>query len=288
MYIAWQTMIKKLIINADDFGLHTSINKAVEITHQKGILTSSSLVVNGEAAEEAFQIARRNPNLGVGIHLTLNGEKPTAPLHQISSLLDHQGKLFENHMQFCWHVLRRKISLNHVRIELETQIQTFLHAGLIPTHVDGHRHIHLFLPIFNIIKELMIKYKISKIRFLRIPSLDTRKTSLIKLISLGILQFPKLTKPCFKSPDYFVGFFRSGSMSLDYLFHIIPQLKKGVSEINFHPATDRKEMELKYGFWKKAHRWEGQWEQEFTILLNPSLKNFIEQQKIHLVSYKDL
>ena len=47
-------------------------------------------------------------------------------------------------------------------------------------------------------------------------------------------------------------------------------------------------MELKYGFWKKAHRWEGQWEQEFTILLNPSLKNFIEQQKIHLVSYKDL
>lgn len=281
--------MKKLIISGDDFGLHESINDAVEIAHNNGILTSASLVVNGEAFEHALVIAKRNKNLGVGIHLTLNGERPVAPIQKIPSIIDNTGKLFEDHGEFCVKILRRKLLLEHVAIECDAQINRFLQAGLTPTHVDSHRHLHLFPPIFKILTSILKKYNIKNIRWMNIPWSDCSGTGINKIVFLLFMQYTRFLKDReYKHPDYFLGFFKSGDMDIDYLRAVLIGLKEGVTEINFHPGINNSLIGKRYGFWSEYHKWKCDWEKEFSLLLNSDIKKIIKSNNISLVTYSQI
>lgn len=277
---------KKLILTADDFGLHESINTAVETAHQKGILTSASLVVNGEAFEYAVDIAKRNKNLGVGIHLTLVGEKPVSPVGKIYSIVNEEGKLFENHSEFCRNILKRKIDLKHIEIECKAQIDKFLQSGLQPTHIDSHRHLHLFPPIFRVLHAILKEYNINKIRWLNIPFFDYYKISLKGVVFLILLQYTKFLKTTeYKHPDWFVGFFKSGRIDKFYLKNVLFKLRPGITEINFHPGLDNSHIKSKYGFWQGYHGWECNWENEYAVLLDPEIKEIISSGNIELMNY---
>lgn len=280
----------KIIVNADDFGLHGSVNEAVEIAHNNGILTSASLMVNGEAFEHAVKIAGRNRDLGVGIHLTLNGEKPVLPAKEIFSLVDSEGKLFEDHKAFCMGALSGKILLNHIVMECEAQIDKFLRAGLKPTHLDSHRHIHLFPPVFKALLPILKKYKIDKIRWLNPPGYDYCRISISKFVYMLLTRYTKFLSKAegFRHPDYFIGFFRSGDMDMGYLKSVLSRLRPGVTEINFHPGKDNNLIAKKYGFWAKDHNWRCDWEREFNLLLSQDIRRIIEAGGISLVSYAEI
>ncbi|MFM7381630.1 MAG: ChbG/HpnK family deacetylase, partial [Microcystaceae cyanobacterium] len=116
--------MKQLIINGDDFGLSSSVNQAIIQAHQEGILTSTSLMVTGSAFSEAVALAKQNPRLGVGLHLTLVCGRSQLSYREIPHLVNEQGHFLNDPVQAG---LRYQFSAS-ARQELKQEIQAQLQA----------------------------------------------------------------------------------------------------------------------------------------------------------------
>ncbi|SFS17617.1 YdjC-like protein [Granulicella pectinivorans] len=138
-------MPARLIINADDFGLTPGINRAVCELHHAGAITSTTLMATGPAFEEAVQIALANPTLGVGCHIVLTDGVPVSHPYDIPTLLGADGKTFRpSLMDFAQAVLRGTVRENDILREASAQIQKLQRAGIDITHLDTHKHAHIF------------------------------------------------------------------------------------------------------------------------------------------------
>ena len=139
---------RRLIVNADDFGLSQSVNEAVIRAHRDGILTSASLMVNEPGCGEAVKLARENPRLGVGLHLTLLMGHSALPPGKIPDLVNTRGEFSNSPVgagmsYFFKHSLREQL-----RAEIHAQFEKFRATGLPLDHVNGHLHLHLH-PLFS-------------------------------------------------------------------------------------------------------------------------------------------
>ncbi len=138
-------MPPRMIINADDFGLTPGINRAIIELHQAGVLTSATLMANGPAFEDAVQLALANPTLGVGCHLVLVDGMPLSHPESIPTLLGADAKTFRpSILDFAQAALRRTIESDDLARETQAQIQRIQRAGIDVTHIDSHKHTHLF------------------------------------------------------------------------------------------------------------------------------------------------
>jgi predicted glycoside hydrolase/deacetylase ChbG (UPF0249 family) len=138
-------MPPRLILNADDFGLTLGINRAVEELHRAGALTSVTLMAAGEAFDDAIRIAKRNPGLGVGCHLVFVDGIPISHPESIPSLLGADGKTFRpSYIDFLQSLLRGHVLPGDLVRETQAQIQHLQRAGIDVTHIDSHKHTHLF------------------------------------------------------------------------------------------------------------------------------------------------
>ena len=138
-------MPPRLIINADDFGLTPGINRAIAELHQARALTSTTLMATGPAFDDAVAIARANPTLGVGCHIVLTDGVPASAPQSIPTLLGPDGKTFRpSIIDFIQALLRGKISQDDIKREAFAQIQKLQRAGIDVTHIDTHKHTHLF------------------------------------------------------------------------------------------------------------------------------------------------
>ncbi|WP_353069110.1 ChbG/HpnK family deacetylase [Tunturibacter empetritectus] len=138
-------MPARLIINADDFGLTRGVNRAVMELHQAGSLTSATLMATGAAFDDAVALARTNPTLGVGCHITLTDGLPVSPAQSISTLLGPDGTTFRPSLvDFVQALVRGKISEDEVEREALAQVEKLRGAGIEVTHLDTHKHTHLF------------------------------------------------------------------------------------------------------------------------------------------------
>ena len=163
-------MSKQLIVNADDFGRHILINRAVERGVAQGLIRSATVMVTGAAFEEAVALARRTPALGLGIHFTLVNAKPVPPASDIPSLVDPAtGELYPDHGAFMKRFLTGKIRLQDVQRECTAQLDRFLDTGLVPTHADSHQHMHVLPGIIDIILDLCLDHGIPAVRIPAIP-----------------------------------------------------------------------------------------------------------------------
>src|SRR5580692_8451402 len=116
--------VRKLVVNADDFGFTRDVNQGIVEAHQRGILTATTLMATGAAFDDAVRLARENPSLDIGCHLVLVGDPPFPPT--VAKLI-------------------QAVALNRIRVydELAAQVRRILDAGLAPTHLDTHKHTHL-------------------------------------------------------------------------------------------------------------------------------------------------
>ena len=138
-------MPARLIINADDFGLTPGINRAVGELHSAGVLTSATLMAKGGAFEDAVSVAHAHPGLGVGCHVVLTDGVPVSAPKTIPSLLGSNGKSFRpSLLDFLLALLRGGINENEVFREALAQVQKLHRAGINVTHLDTHKHTHLF------------------------------------------------------------------------------------------------------------------------------------------------
>lgn len=217
--------MKAIIVTADDFGASPGVNAAVLRAYREGILRYASLLVKGEAAEEAVNLARANPGLGVGLHLELCLDSPE------------------------WWGLRYFFNpADRRRLEpaIRSQMEAFLATGLKPTHVDGHMNIHVHPVIFPILVRLAKEYGIPR---LRLPGGEAAASwsygkdgALGRLVLAGVFAGMRLwlkkQADGVDITDRTWGLLRSGTMDEDYVVWLLGRLPKGSTEIYFHPTVD--------------------------------------------------
>jgi chitin disaccharide deacetylase len=274
----------KLIVNGDDFGLTEGMNNGILRSFLSGILTSTSIMANGNAFKNAVQIARNNQNLDVGIHLTLVGGTPVLDDSKIPSLLKKQGRFYDDYKDFVKAYITGKFSLDEIKKEFKAQIEKVLDSGIKLSHIDSHQHIHCFPKVMDITIELSEKFNIPYIRFPKehiAPYMlaDVEKISRFfeLLVINSICSLIKNRIP--KSSEYFAGFFTGGRLNKSNLMKVIKNLpKEGTCELMCHPGLfDGKENP--YSYWK--YDFEG----EVAALTDDDVKELILQKGIILTSF---
>ncbi len=281
--------MKRLIINADDFGLHPLVNKAIIEAHERGCVTSTSLMPTGAAFEDAVTLAAGQPRLGIGIHLTLVGERPVSPPALIPSLVDGEGRLPAQYPAFLARFLLGRISLTEVRSELTAQMAKVAATGLVISHIDSHQHLHVLPGIDDIIFELAAAYKIKAVRIPAEPPLFIggypfslgRFLGRLGLTILASRAGRRARQRGLTTPDHFYGMLAGGNLRQEYLLNIIDSLPAGDSEIMTHPGAD--DAVLGAGFdWRYA------WQGELASLISPAVRQRLADSGIELITFWEL
>ncbi len=140
----------RLVVNADDLGLHESVNDGIIRAHRDGIVTSASLIACGRAFEDALLRCRSCPEMGLGIHLTLVEERPVTSIEKVPSLVDQDGKMPRSYKEFTRGWLSGKIRERDVQTELEAQVKQVLENGVRPSHLDSHQQVHCLPGVWKI------------------------------------------------------------------------------------------------------------------------------------------
>ena len=214
----------RLIFNADDFGLHPSVNEAVERAHVEGVLTAASLMVGAPGHEEAVAIARLLPSLAVGLHLVLTDGIPVLPAAQIPALTQANGR-FRNDMAGMGLTLAvSRAARAELRAEIDAQTARFAQTGLTPDHINAHKHYHLHPVIFAAIA--------------RAPGFPAMRVPFeIGGPAIQNLWCRALRARGLPAPDQVVGLRWSGAFTADRVLQALKRLAPGVTELYFHPAT---------------------------------------------------
>ena len=158
--------MKRLIVNADDFGLTAGINRAIIECYRAGAVTSATLMVNGEAAVEAALLAADSTGLGVGLHLNLTSGRPTSPPENIPSLLGPDGS-FPGLRQALWRLSTGRARAYELENEIVAQIERLTGLGVRPTHVDSHHHLHAHPRLRSLISRICPRHGIARMRGFR-------------------------------------------------------------------------------------------------------------------------
>jgi predicted glycoside hydrolase/deacetylase ChbG (UPF0249 family) len=158
-------MPARLILNADDFGLTPGIDRAIGELHSAGVLTSTTLMATGPAFDDAVAIARAHPTLGVGCHIVLTDGVPVSPPETIPSLIGPDGRSFRPALTgFLRALLLGRIRAEDITREALAQIHKLQHAGIRVTHIDTHKHTHLFSAVARPLLEVSEQTSIRAIR----------------------------------------------------------------------------------------------------------------------------
>ena len=237
---------RKVIITADDFGVSSAVNRAVIKGWQEGVLTSASLMVTGAACDEAVALARQNPGLQVGLHLTLVQGKSVLQQGGFPALTDKEGNFPNDPVLAGMRMFFIKPLHRQLHNEIAAQLDKFMATGLPLSHIDGHLNIHMHPTVFDLLCPLLAKYEISTFRLsserlgseLRIAA----QRPFGKAIDAFI--FNRLASRC--RPELKIrrvacatevkGLLNSGRMTEDYLLKTLDSLQPGTTEIYLHPA----------------------------------------------------
>ncbi len=162
--------MNKLIINADDLGMTPGTNKAIFKGFDNGMITHSSIMANGDYFFEAIEELQSRKTLGVGIHLNLTYGKAL----NLSTLYNDDYGIFDlGYLSILLKSIYHKKFLEAVEKEFEQQILQVIKAGVVLTHIDSHRHIHLIPGIYRIVAKLAIKYNIERVRLINESMIDS-------------------------------------------------------------------------------------------------------------------
>src|SRR5258706_3809377 len=270
---------RRLIVNADDFGRSAAINAAVIRAHREGILTAASLMVNEPAFEEAVALARENPRLGVGLHLTLLCGHSALPQERIPGLVNGQ-KEFANHpagvgFRYFFHRSLR----GQLREEIHAQFQKFRATGLPLDHVNGHLHLHLHPAVFRILIADAAALGIERLRLtfdpfwlnLRLASGHWTYRVLTPAVNhlLSARARPALCRLGIRHTRVVFGLLQNARVDETFITRLLPYLPEGDSELYSHPSLD-------------------EFKNEFEALVSPRVREQIEQLGIKLIRYQDL
>jgi predicted glycoside hydrolase/deacetylase ChbG (UPF0249 family) len=252
------TALKRLIVNADDFGRTAGINKGVMQAHERGIVTSTTLMVNYAPAAEAAAMARQNPALGVGLHVQLTGGAPALPPEQVRSLVDFQGRLPAKPDGLG------QANPAEVLAEARAQLRRFRELmGRDPTHMDSHHHSH--------------RESAAVLEALCTLAWETGLP--VRNASPAVRE--RLAREGIRTTDSFVEEFYDKGVTLEEVVRILGDLQPGTTELMCHPAVVDEELLATSGYAEPRTR-------ELQVLTNREVRQVIQASGIHLITFAAL
>lgn len=270
---------RRLIVNADDFGRSHSINRAVIQSHREGILTTASLMVNGQAFTEAVELARQNPRLGVGLHLTLVCGRSALPQARIPGLVSNTGDFSDNPVTAGVRYFFQRPLVRQLEEEIDAQVRKFASTGLLLDHVNGHLNIHLHPTIFRLLMARAEEWRLKRLRLTRdllpVNARLARGRWLYRLSHwaiFGLLSWRAqgaLTRRGIRYTDRVFGLLQTSCVDEAYLTGLLAALPTGDSELYSHPCVDKFRPEL-------------------DALISPKARQLIHENRIELIRYQDL
>lgn len=281
--------MKQLIVNADDFGLHETINLGIVKGYTQGCITSTSIMAGAPAFDHAASLAAVHPQLGIGVHLTLVGGPPAAEPGQVSSLIDDDGLLCSSYPVFLKKFCLAGVRLEDVRLELAAQVKKVMAAGIAITHLDSHQHMHVVPGIIDVVIDIAKQFDIPALRIPAEPLLffggfrpdAGRLIGRSGLSVLSNLARLKVLRAGLSAPEHFYGMLAGGSMNERILLNIIDNLPDGLSELMVHPGLDNRVLNQAFG-------WDYHWQQELAAVASQRVIGCLEQRQVKLVSFSSL
>jgi predicted glycoside hydrolase/deacetylase ChbG (UPF0249 family) len=269
--------LKRLVVNADDFGFTPDVNAGIAEAHRRGILTATTLMANGDAFEDAVRFAREIPSLDIGCHLVLIQGK---------SLLT--GRPFPQTIsQLLAALARRELRIYD---ELAAQVRQIREAGIQPSHLDTHKHTHLAPPVLEAVARLAAE---TGARWVRRPfdlplSAPKGAAPLMKRLTTRALattrrRFHRVLESygC-RTTDHFAGFQITGRFRSAELVHLMSVIPEGITEFMCHPGRCTDALRAAPTRLKESR------ERELEALIDPEVRVAMECNGIELVNYRDL
>ena len=287
-------MPRNLIVNADDLGWTAGVNRGIAEAHRNGIVTSASLLANGGAFAEAVELARDLSGLGVGVHLNLNDGPPVAPRESVPSLVNEAGEFEGGPDGLLLKIATRGLSMREVEIEWGAQISKARDAGIEPTHLDGHKHVHMLPGLFEIALRLAKRYGIGAIRVSHEASslraaLSTGERRAAVVLKQGVQArgLKLLARDARKqaeragvsTADYFCGIAQTGELTNEGVARLLRSLPEGTTELMCHPGYADDALR------KTSTRLQGSRQKEVEMLTDKEIRNLVASQGIRLIDY---
>lgn len=281
--------MRQLIVTADDFGLSTAVNEAIERGHREGILSTTSLMVAAPATADAVERARRTPTLHVGLHVVLVNGRPALPPEQVPLLVDERGMfetdLFRAGVRYFFTPGIRK----QLEAEIRAQFAAFAATGLPLDHVNAQNHLHVHPTVLSLILKAGREYGVRAIRIPREPfwpSWRAMRTHAAARFANSVFLLPwlwlmrsRLRLAGIATNDYVFGMIDTGHMTPERVRKYLASLPDGTSELYVHPATHT---------WPEAFPPDYDFAGEFAALIDPQAIDYVRRSGVRATTFSEL
>jgi len=281
-------MDKLLIVNADDYGRAPGVSRGILAAHRKGIVTSTTVMVNQPGVEEQLAEALACPGLGVGLHLVYTAWRPVLSPEAVPGLVDDKGLFLEQHDVWA---RAERIPLDQLQAELTAQLERFVGlAGRLPDHLDCHHFVHLYPPFFQVYADLAARFHLPlRVPFppetefehaaRTLPFLEGFPRDLVRgmiVTNSALIKARRLAHP-----DRFIStFFGREALTLEALLGLLETLPGGVTELMCHPGYDDPAL--------AASSYRAEREIELHLLTHPAVQDRVKALGIEMVTFSAL
>jgi hopanoid biosynthesis associated protein HpnK len=289
--------MRRLIVNADDFGFTSGVNRAIVEAHSRGIVTSATLMANGTAFAEAAQLATTVPGMSVGCHVVLIDGRPVLGANQVSTLTNGgSARIFRNGLKaFAARAIAGRLNAEEIEAEATAQIRKIQAAGIPISHVDTHKHTHLFP---SVLRPLLRAASACGVRALRNPfgprrplqsrhllarpNLWTRYAEVRILRRLAGKFREAVDRQGFITPDGTLGIEVTGALDETLFRAIAHSIPEGTWEFVCHPGYNDADLRASKTRLRESR------ETELAVLTLPAARSVLFEEGIALISYRDL
>lgn len=290
--------MRRLIVNADDFGFTAGVNRAIVEAHTRGIVTSSTLMANGRAFEDAVALAKTVPRLSVGCHVVLIDGEPVLDPEQISSIVSRASgrtRFRDGLKSFVARAFAGRLNSIEIEAEATAQIGKLQSAGVSVSHVDTHKHTHLFPAVLRPLLHAARACGVHAVRnpfgpgkplrsseLLMRPTLWTRYAEVRVLRALAAKFRDAAASEGMITPDGTLGIVVTGALD-EKLFRAIAEIiPEGTWEFVCHPGYNDADLQ------SSSTRLRESREVELHLLTMPEAKELLLKQGIELISYREI
>jgi hopanoid biosynthesis associated protein HpnK len=278
--------VRALVVTADDLGLHPALNRGALRAHDRGIVTAVSVAANGQAFADAVERLRQRPELDVGAHLTLVGERPLSPPAEVPSLLGRDGALLPAWPAFVRRFLLGGIRQAEVERELRRQVERLREAGLAVVHLNSHQHLHALPGIFAVVLRLAREHGVP---FVRVPAAKAGGAEVevrgMQVAALGWIARRSARQLAGASGvaalDQTLGIAEAGRLTSERLRRLVLATGEGTAELVCHPGADDPALAERY-------RWGYDWDRETQALCGPAVRDALRAAGVELTTFRRL
>jgi chitin disaccharide deacetylase len=292
--------VRRLIINADDFGLTSGVNRAIAEAHEHGIVTSATLMANSRAFNQAVEIARSttNNNFSVGCHVVLLDGEPILPAARVPSLLERgngTSRFRESLNGFAVASFRHQLNPEEIEAETAAQIGRLQAAGIQPSHFDTHKHAHMFPPVLRPLLRAakskgvpVVRNPFGQVWPLPLTSLLRTRKMWKRFAQLNVLRNfagnfrREVEAHGLRTTDGSLGVLVTGLLDLKLFTAIVESIPDGTWEFVCHPGYNDADLDNVHTRLRSSRQ------QELSLLTSPDAKELLRRRGIELISYHEL